>query len=174
MTTTTMTVASTLRRIKRLKGNMDTLSARCASAVSYPSESKPAFLFTESRRELDATRTELVKLRAAVARANAVTMVEWEGAPISVAEAIGLLQEIKAEIAWLRGLTIREGVIKTTQEDYDEASFRSRRLVVETTYVADLKEVERAQQVENLADKFERLNALVEAANHSTRIAPPQ
>lgn len=164
-----MTIASALRRIKRLKGDMDALAQRAASAVSHLKDAAPAFPFKETRSLLNATRAELIQLRAAVARANATTTVEWAGKPITLAEAIGLLQEIKAEISWLRGLTIREGTTRSSEWDYDDMGRRSRR-VEEVTYVTNLTEVARAKELQDLADKFEHLNALVEAANHSTTL----
>lgn len=164
-----MTIASSLRRIKRLKGDMDALAQRAGLAVSHLKDATPPFPFQETRGLLDSTRVELVKLRAGVARANATTTVEWEGQPITLTEAIGLLQEIKAEITWLRGLTIREGTTRTSEWDYDDMGRRMRR-IEEVTYVTHLTEVVRAKQLQDLADRFERLNALVEAANHSTTL----
>lgn len=166
----TMTIASALRRIKRLKGDMDALAQRAASAVSHLKDAAPAFPFKETRSLLNATRAELIQLRAAVARANATTTVEWSGKPIALAEAIGQLQEIKAEISWLRGLTIREGTTRSSEWDYDDMGRRSRR-VEEVTYVTNLTEVARAKELQGLADRFEQLNARVEAANHSTTLS---
>lgn len=161
------TIATALRRIKRLKGDMDTLAQRAQSSVSHVKDATPSFPFKETRTLLNSTRAELIKLRASVARANAVTVITWNEENMPLAQAINVLQEIKSEISWLRGLHIRAGVERTADWDYDESGRRSRR-VDEVTYVTSLTEVERAEELRSLADRFEQLNATVEAANHST------
>jgi len=98
------------------------------------------------------------------------TLIEVEGKQVTLAWAIRRLQEIKAEIAWLRGLQIREETEEVREQEYDDN--RDRYVVVarEILHVSDLSEVKRAEEIEALHDLFEQINDAVEAANHRTEI----
>jgi uncharacterized coiled-coil protein SlyX len=176
MTTSTTTPATTisqgLRQIKRLKGRMAELTARAAASVSYEAGKKPPFEFGNTRADLDKVREQLVRLEAAVARANATTDIQSEDRTMSLAEAIRRLQEIRAEIAWLTGLTLRQGTERKYENDWDEEAHRHVRRTQEVTYESCLTEPKRAEQIDALRNRFEALNDAVEAANHRTPIQP--
>lgn len=164
----TLTISQALRRTKKLKGRMGELTARAGASVSYVSDAKPAFDFKATRAEVNKVREELITLEAAVARANAQATIDFDGKVMTLAEAIRRLQECKAEMSWVSGLTLRAGVERRRENDYDLETGRSKIATVETTYVSDLSEVERANELDKLRDRFERLNDLVESANHRT------
>src|SRR5690242_11129974 len=120
-----MNIAQALRRIKKLKGRMGELTARASGSVSYEVGKKPAFDFRKTRDEVAAVREELVTLESSVARANAAAEIECDGKRLTVAEAIRRLQECKAEMVWLGQLSLRSGVEKRTERDYDDVTGRT-------------------------------------------------
>lgn len=163
-----MTIGQGLRRIKKLKGRMNELSSRAASSVSYESSRKPTFDFRTTREQLREVREELVLLEATVAKANATATIEVESKRMTIAEAIRHLQEIKAEIAWVSSLGLREGTVRQWEEDWDPEKGQIRR-PHEVTWISDLSERDRVAEVEGLREQFDRINDAVEAANHTTR-----
>lgn len=166
----TMTIAQSLRRIKSLKGKLAELTPRANASVSYESKTKPVFDFKATRVELASVREQLVTLEAAVAKANAITTVKYDGKEMTIAEAIRRLQEFKSEMSWLPQLVLRDGTFVSYENDYDENTGRSVRRKVETVFISDLKEVERVAELQKLRDAFEALNDAVESANHRTSV----
>jgi len=164
------TISQGLRHIKRLKGRMGELSARASASVSYEAGKKPPFDFNATREEVGKVREELVRLEAAVARANATTDIRDGDRTLSLAEAIRRLQEIKAEIAWLSGLTLRQGTERAFEDAWNDEFHRLVRRPQEVTYESCLTEPQRVEQVDALRNRFEALNDAVEAANHRTEI----
>ncbi len=165
-----MTIAQALRRIKKLKGRMAELTARAAGSVSHLVDKKPAFDFQATRQEIGTVREELIKLEAAVTRANATAKVEYDGRAMTISEAVRRLQEIKAEIAWLAQLSLREGTEVRQDVDYDALTGRNVVRKIETTFVTALAETQRVAEIDALRDRFERLNDAVESANHRTSV----
>lgn len=93
------------------------------------------------------------------------------GKPITLAEAIRRMQEFKApKWAWLQGLQLRTGTHVERERDYDEATGRSVSVKTETVYVSALSERDRAAELDALRDRFDRLNDVVETANHQTMV----
>ncbi|MDO8617632.1 MAG: hypothetical protein Q7N87_01930 [Candidatus Uhrbacteria bacterium] len=164
------TISQGLRRVKQLKGQMAEFGSRAAACVSYEESQKPVWAFGETREKLRTTREQLVTLEAAIARANATATVEIDGKRMTIAEAVRRLQETKAEIVWLQGLRLTEGVEKRRESEYDEATGRSVPRVTEVVHKTELKEVDRVADVERLRNYFDRLNDAVETANHMTKI----
>jgi len=170
------TISQGLRRIKKLKGRMAELSQRAATSVSYDVKKAPAFRFNDVCQQIAGVREELVTLEGAVAAANATNTVAFDGRDVTLAEAIRRLQECKAEISFVSGLRLREGVVEEGVDYvYDEHLSRHAQRPKEVTYQTDLKEPERVAQIEALRERFDRLNDAVETANHRTTIAwsPP-
>lgn len=165
-----MTISQALRRVKFLKGRMAELSKRAAESVSYPAEHKPPLEFSASHDELAKVRKELVKLETALTCANTKATVEWDGQAIVLAEAVRWLQEYKAEVAWLQGLQLKAGTFRTPTREWDEESGHHVFGKVEATFVSDLSEVDRVRQVDELRDRFARLNDVVETANHHVMV----
>jgi hypothetical protein len=162
------TVSQALRRTKKLKGRMGELTARATTSVSYLAEKKPAFGFKATRDEMAKVREDLIALETAIAKANATTSIDFDGKPMTLPEAIRRLQEFKSEMVWLSSLTLRNGTERHRDTEYDQESGRTKLVTIETTYMSDMDEVERAKELDRLRDHFERLNDLVETANHKT------
>jgi hypothetical protein len=176
---TALTVSQSLRRVKKLKGRMAELTARAHGVVSYEAGKKPNFEFKALRVEIAKVREDLVTLEAAVAKANAVTVISVDESRMTIAEAIRRLQELKAEMSWVSSLQIREGVERHADMEWDDQTDRPVRRTREVTHISDLKETEKVAEIDELRDRFERLNDAVERANHVTTVewkepsAPP-
>ena len=165
-----LTIAQSLRRIKKCKGRIAELKSRAMQSVSYAADKKPTFDFKVMREELAAAKEELVGLESAVAVANATTSVSFEGKEMRLAEAIRRLQELKDEMSWLPQLHIQEGVERVPEVEWDPEKERQIRVTREVKWQTGLPELERVKEIEGLRDKFERLNDLVETANHRTEV----
>lgn len=165
------TISMGLRRIKTLKGKMAELSVRAAACVSYTQDKAPTFDFDECSVAMEKVREELLRLESSVARANALTEIEISsGRKVTLTEAIRRLQELKGQIDWLKKLPIRDGSEEAYEPDYDEETGRSIRRKVKIVWITKLSEKSRVQKVDALKDEFERLNTLVESANHRTEV----
>lgn len=162
-----LTVAQALRRIKKLKGQIAEHQQRAQAGVSYDQTKVPAFRFKESVEAMFALQDEVVALESRVAVANATATVNALGeGEIPMARAIRTLQELKGRIAFLKGLHLRSETVKDRQVEWDDVEMKQIARVTETTYVSDLSEQDRDQQVKTLQDRFETLNNAVEDANH--------
>jgi hypothetical protein len=170
------TISQTLRRVAKLKGKMAELQARAAGAVTHKYGDDPAFSFTDTMVELDATRRELMNLQVAVAITNARTFTNYIN-PVNPANsftltgAIAYLQELKGQITWLRTLAVRAQ--KSTQEEtreFDDETTRYKKITVQ--WLCDLPEAERAKRIDALQNEFDSLNDAVERINHSTQLVP--
>lgn len=164
------TVAQGLRRVRKLKGRLAELVQRANGSVSYTSDNKPAFDFAETRSEIARQRAELVRIESGIARANASAFIVWEDKRVPLACAIRTLTEIKAEIAEIRGLRLRCDTERHVENEWDEAANRYATRVREVVWVSAMSEPDRVKLLSELADRFERLNDLVETANHQTRL----
>lgn len=165
-----LTVAQALRKIKKLKGQVAESSARAVIGVSYDSVKVPEFRFAESITAMTQSQLEMVALESRVAVANATTKVKHQGNDILLAQAVRTLQELKGQIAFLKGLHLRNEVVKERTNDWDDAEQKYKPRVVETTFVSDLSEKDRDRQVKELQNTFEVLNNSVEDANHLTEV----
>lgn len=164
-----MTISQCLRRVSKLKGNLKELTDRAAKSVSYEQDSPPAFKFKDSLEEAKKVSNELVKLEAALRVTNALTTVGWWGQQITLAEATCRLQEIKGNIAWLKGLHVRaQETTSTSEKEYDSDSGKYVKATVITK--CDLPEAARAKMVADAQEEFDTLNDVVENANHRTTL----
>jgi hypothetical protein len=165
-----LTIAQALRRIKNLKGQIAEHSQRCTAGVSYPIDKVPAFRYQESFEAMGLLQTEMVDLEARVAAANATATVLCDGGELTLTKAVRLLQELKGNIAFLKGLNLRSETVKTRTNDWDDVEMKHISRVEETTYVSDLSEQDRDKAVKKLQASFENLNNLVENANHKVMV----
>lgn len=163
---TKMTIAQALRRIKKLKGQIAEHTQRAQQNVSYEKDKVPAFRFRGEIAARTLAQDELLDLQARVAVANAKSTVVENGRSLTHAEAVRVLQELKGEIVFLKGLSLRDEVVKSRDQDYDEVKGTYVSRMVETTWVSDYSELERDRQVRALQDRFEELNNTVENHNH--------
>jgi cysteinyl-tRNA synthetase len=165
---TKLTISQALRTVKSLKGRIGELKGRAAQAVSHEKGTEPAFAFSDLRKDIAAAKEKLIGLETAVAVANALARIDAEGRTMTLAEAIRRLQELKDDLTFFQGLELREGVQSAGGYEWDELA-RSR-VQREREFVSALKERERVAEIDRLRDCFERLNNVVEQANHKTPV----
>lgn len=123
--------------------------------------------------EREKVTDELIRLKAAVARANATTMAEFESQTRSVQKLVFLMAELKDQVAFYTALPIlqeRETVEKTKQWGYDETLEKRILEVEEIHHHSALSERERVQKVDELRRRIDTLNDLLESLNHTTRL----
>jgi len=162
-----LSIAQALRRIKKLKGLIAEHQQRAQVGVSYDVTKIPAFRYKDAVEGMFSTQDEVVALESRVAVANAKTVVTIPGgAQVSMALAIRTLQELKGRIAFLKGLHLRSETVKERTNDWDDTEMKHIARVTETTFVSDLSEQDRDQQVKALQNQFEALNNAVEDTNH--------
>lgn len=165
-----LTIAQALRRIKKLKGEIAEHENRIRAGVSYVSDRVPAFRYADERQNLTAAKQKMLVLQSQVAVANATTKVSHEGMEIPLALAVRMLEELKGEVALLKGLTIRNETVKTRESEWSDVVNNSVTVVTETVWVSDLSEQKRAAEVKSLQGRFEELNNIVEDANHKVTV----
>jgi hypothetical protein len=165
-----ITIAQALRRIKKLKGQIAESTTRAQQGVSYVQGKAPAFRFGEAMMALTAHREEMLDLESRVAVANAKKTIAVEGGKFTLARAVRELQEMKGQIAFLRSLNLRAETVKEREQTWDDDSMKHINRVTEVTYVSDLSEQDRDDQVSLLQDEFESLNNKVEEANHTVLV----
>lgn len=165
-----ITIAQALRRIKKLKGQIAEQSTRAQQSVSYVQGKTPAFRFQESMALRATARIEMLDLESKVAVANAKKTVLHDGNKITLANAVRVLQEMKGDIAFLRGLVLRAETVREKEQNWDDDTMKHINRVNEITYLSDLTEHDRDNQVKVLQDRFETLNNTVEEANHTVLV----
>ena len=167
-----MTIAQALRRVKKLKGLIAEHQERAIMGVCYESTKIPAFRFNDEVAAMGSAVAEMVELESRIAIANATATVQENAdcAPISLAMAIRVLQEIKGRIKFWQSLHVRTGVEKNRESDWDDNQEKSITRMVEVTWVSDVTEQEIDQKIKALQNRFEALNNLVEDANHQVTV----
>lgn len=164
------TIAQALRRVKKLKGQIAEHTQRAQAGVSYLSTAVPAFRFNDEMAALKSDQEEMVDLESRIAVANATATVTDGAETINLAKAIRRLQEIKGQIAFLKGLHLRSETVRTREQDWSDEKATYITRFVDMTFVSDLTEKDRDQQVKALQDRFETLNNAVEDSNHSVLV----
>lgn len=164
-----MTISQAIRLVSKLKGQLAELQARGISCVTYLEKEEPAFKFSDTVAKMDEVSAQLVDLQSRVAAAGALTVVQWDGAPVRLGKAVRTAQELRSRIAWLKTLSVRaQAKVATQSTEYDmELEKHVRR---EVFWMCDLPEAKRADLVQSLQDKFDELNGLIETVNHATII----
>lgn len=165
-----MTISQALRRVKKLKGLLAEHQSRAKLGVSYLESNVPSFRFCDEIVKMEEVTVELISLESRIAVANANNTVTEESVPITLSMAIRTLQEIKGQISFYQSLVLKSGIEKTRENNWDDVLEKQVIRLVEVKYVSDLSEVDRDSKVKSLQDRFERLNNLVENANHSILI----
>ena len=164
-----LTIAQALRKIKKLKGNADTLLNRAKAVVTFDTSRVPEFNFQETSDELFNIQNLLVKLESQVAFANATTKIKnIDNSDVTISYAIRSLQEMKGRISFFNSLVIRNEVEKTSETVYDEINRKYVQINSERVFKSPLTLKMREALVKALQDDFEELNNRVEAANHRT------
>lgn len=163
-----MTISQALRHIKKVKGQLSENLSRAQANISHKESAIPAFQFSACMEKADAARKQLVDLEARVAVTNATTKIVHDGKPMTLVRAVRQLQELKARIAWLRGLSVRAQARTTEQElEYHGAQGH---VNVDVPWTCHLPEADKAEMVDAAQQEFDALNDAVEKANHVTAL----
>jgi hypothetical protein len=166
-----ITIAQALRRIKKLKGQIAENASRAQQGVSYVQGKEPAFRFQQAMDALNEARAQMMDLESRVAVANAKKLITNPlGIKITLSRAIRDLQELKGQIAFLRGLNLRAETVREKETEWNDEESKHITRVSEVVYMSDLTEQNRDAQVRDLQDAFEALNNTVEEANHTVLV----
>lgn len=123
---------------------------------------RPRYDLFKLTEEIEQAWKDYVTLSKEIARANLENTIEWDGKQITIAEAIDLAKQIRAEIVHLRRLANRR------KQEYVGGN-REKLLVKVLLY-----EPEEAKKLAlKLERKVNRLSSLIEAKNHSVMIEFP-
>lgn len=176
----TITISDALRRIKAIKGDIARWSALFANSnVWIEDQPRPAYASGEIEKNLQALTNQLVKLKTALAIANASTYITFSSAEeaqsrfsskqqMSLVEVNCLLSENKSRQTVYAALvtlsepesTIRRAAYAPTGQ-VTQVEVKQHSPV--TTRVKD-------QALKNLRDEFAYLNSLLERANNTNTI----
>ncbi len=166
-----MTISEGLHLRSNLKKKLGDLAARATSSVTYQSDKLPAFDFAEVTAQADRATSQLVDLEDRIARANAATTLPatWDTSQPrrSLTWAVRRLNQYKSEIAQCKALPCRAQE-KTYEEERDYDAELSKYVIKRAEYTCKLPEARRAALLEDLQEKFDRLNAVVEHLDHVT------
>ncbi len=165
-----MNNSQALRRIKVLKGQISAWEKRASESNIVAQDENPTYTFDECVENRAKAVAELLDLGARVAVANATCILPCK---MPISRAIRKLDNIKAEIAWLRTLPvlpIKEIVEKRTVRAWD--TVEKTQIYVEVPHkkacTMDARAVQR--KLDELQAEFDALNSEVETANNSVNI----
>lgn len=181
-----LSIAQGLREVKKLKGELGKQKGRVQNALVYVKGEEPPFAFTEAMEKLNAARRSLIKISTEIAVSNAVTAIAVgsdQTNKITIAQALREMAEIKDEISWHKGFfnlqkeketkTEREvatGEVELISQGPNRQIQRPIKKIVEITTISNITIAESAARIEELQERFEKINIAVEQANHSTQI----
>lgn len=167
----TMTISQALRHAKKLKGRISDARDRAQKAVTHPADEKPAFDFRATMERADSLSDELAELEGRLALANAREFVDFRGRSMSLCHAVRALQELRGRIAWVKTLAVQAtSEYSVTDSEWSDEHERTVRRRVD--WKCHLPEAERARLADDLQDRFDELNALVERRNQEAPLVP--
>ncbi len=162
----TFTHSEALAELKDWKGRYHLHTCRAAATVMYVEGKEainPAFTFDSEDRAAQRACENIIRLKTALAVANARRQVMWEGRKLSLTEAVIRQKELESELARLRNLSISER---------DEAQTRHKRVPdgyedVETVtkHRSRLTERQRTDRVETLSTQRRSLATAINRVN---------
>lgn len=167
-----MTISQALREIADLKGKIKDWTDRLQDAVFFFNEDPAAFQLSQVRESRNALVERMVALSTAVAVANATATIDWQGKRVPLALAVRTLSELKGVIAHVKGLSVRNaesGIDVDKDWDYDDNGKRFLNKT-EKPWSCGLPTAKKAELVEQLQDRYNKLNDAVETANGKTPI----
>lgn len=165
-----ITINQALRRIKKLKGLIAEDRAIAANANVYVANQARPFEWGPVCTRITEEVQELIDLTSRVAAANATNTITLGGDILTHVYAIKKLGEIKAEIAWLRG--VKTMPAKSQQIDVQRPNTAYTREVqfVNTVVDCSMTEAEKVARLRTLSDEFDALNEALEKRNHEVTI----
>ncbi len=162
-----VSVAKALRLRKALKGEVAELGRRAEGCVSWQDGKDKDFDFATVNGQRKEKIQSLVRLEAALARANVNATLSWQGRDISLAEAIRTLAELKSEVTFVGSLQLQRGPQKVATGEYDP---NHRPVFATVQWTAAYTEPERVALLAELRGQCEALNEALEEANHRTMV----
>lgn len=162
-----MTIARALRVAKKLAGVIAERQGRLRTVSTWREERTPSFDFNQTLVEHDEAVAQLIQLRVAVARANALTTVVHCDVEMPLAEAIRRADELKGRATLFAGIPLNAHEERQVIE-YDD---RGRPVYETVRHVSVWTEAERAAKIQEIRDELELLTDLIEEANHKTRLS---
>lgn len=169
-----MTLSALIRLIAGKKNDMATWGGRLSNSNISVKGKKVSYTFEECASNLAKARADLIRAKAILQVANANNWISYhevgesedktsETKKISLAEAILTLAECKAEIALLTSLRCLESHSETTQT-FD--GYGNERKVINIEHICSVTIREKDSKIEFLQQKFNAINAALEAQNH--------
>lgn len=179
----TMTVAQAIRKINALLGEIKECDEALRDCVVYRSSQevagemtslpKPAFNFDDVLKERDAFVSELIQLRAAVAKTNASMTLNLGGKEMPLLVALHECFQIKATLTMLESIPSMDQAITENvdvRHEWNESADKVVDVRVKTTTVCEFTKVQKQQEVRALRRLFANLNNAIEAANNATTL----
>jgi|SRR6185295_9170205 len=163
-----VTIAQALRRAKKLKGQIDESRTRAAGCASFFTDSPPAFQFDEQLKRADGACDELAELESRISAANAANSIVWRDRNLQLCWCVRMLADLKGRLAWLRALQVKQqaSTMELVNVHTPGVGYQQMARPAE----CKLPEAAKAALIEQIQDRFDELNALVEAANHTITI----
>jgi hypothetical protein len=165
-----MNISEALRKIKKIKGDLAKHQPRLSTSISYIETEPPAFRYAETFSQVKELSKELVELESKIAEKNATTKVNLNDKEVSLSFIIRSLQEIKSRITLVESFIIRTDTITIKDRFYSDEEDKYVTEKVTKKYVSDITEMEKDKMISDLKEEFEKLNSLLENANHVTSI----
>jgi hypothetical protein len=167
-----MNITQALRRVSAIKGELSDVSGTLVLSATYFEDAPPAYKFKELKEQRDILVSELVQLKAQVAKANAVTVIEDGTTKRTLISVIHELAQLKGTIELFKSVNSRpqdKGTDKDTDWEYSDDG-KQIRVSTERAWTCDLPVRARDQELKKLRHRFAQLNNLVEQANASTEV----
>jgi hypothetical protein len=161
-----MTIATALRRIAVLKGDINRFKAQVRGSAEWQNDAKPAFDANSVMRKIQEAKTELVDLKAKIAKAN----IHLEG-KLTLHQIVFELSEIKDTISFIEGIhagTQKEVVTESQRHDYVDG--KSVFIPVKTTQHFLFSEAEKEEELDKLRARATELNQVLERNNHTIEL----
>ena len=162
-----MNITNALRRIAILKGEIARWDTRLSQSIIYRETAVPAYPTAECFETLSKLTTEMLDLRQRVAIANATHTITIDDESFTLAGTILTMAEVKSRLAVLNRLACQATATVTLKETSYIGGVAAQ---TEYTQCCDLVTRERDTRVSQLEESFQKMNALLEAANHTTKI----
>jgi hypothetical protein len=166
-----LNLSQVLSRISTLKGEVATWKTRMVSSTTWTvsplEDNTPSYEFENSYETYILKVTEMTKLKSLLSVANATNHLIYKGTSDTLQSAIYALAEMKAQISLLEGLSFLSKRAYTSESSFGYGE-SSKTYKVEN--FSAITSRERDGVVQDMKNEFAALNAVLEAANHSTYI----
>lgn len=161
-----LSISRALREVKTRKGRIAELDGRIRSASSWRSDKPSIFDFAQLVAERSSLVSELLKLKEAIAVANATHQIDHQNRSMTITGGITLMGELKSQLALFQNLTLRntpekEGAYNETTGRYEYETYE---------WKSVMTELERDAKVQELRKEISDLNDTLEDINHGVKL----